>query len=154
MIAAGVLLLAGCGSGNVSLQPGQWETTTRLTSIEAPGMPAPMLAQMRTQMGQPQTQSSCITPEQAANPAGAIVNPGPGGPACQFSESTFAGGVINVRGTCPGQGGQGAVQMSLQGSYTATTMEGTMSTAVQGGPQSMTIAQTMSSRRTGDCTTS
>ena len=156
MTAALALLpaLAACSGagGSTSIQPGQWETTTAFTTIEAPGMPPAALEAMRGQMAnQRQTQTSCITPEQAANPAGDLMKGGGGETGCQFSQSTFAGGVINVQGTCPGGPGGATLSMSWQGSYTATTMEGRFTTEVQGGPQSMRMIGTMNGRRIGDC---
>lgn len=149
---APLALIAACSANNDALQPGQWETVTKMTTVDAPGLPPAALAQMRAQLAnQVQTQSSCITPEQAANPAGTMLNTGGGTPTCQFSDSTFAGGVISVRGTCPGPAGAGSIRMSLTGTYTPTTMEGRISTEIQGGPQSMNMSGTLTSRRTGDC---
>ncbi|MGZ8347716.1 MAG: DUF3617 domain-containing protein [Allosphingosinicella sp.] len=145
--------IAACsGAGSSSIQPGQWEMTTSFSTVEAPGMPPEALQAMRAQLAnQRQTQTSCITPEQAANPAGGLMNTGGSGPnGCQFSKSTFAGGAIDVQGTCPGPTG-GSMTMSWQGNYTPTTMEGQFTTAVEGGPQAMRMVGTMSGRRVGDC---
>lgn len=151
LAAPALALIAACSGASTSIQPGQWETTTRMTSIDMPGAPPAMLAQVRAQLAnQAQTQSSCITPEQAANPAGSMLNTGSGASACQFTDSTFAGGVIRVNGSCPGPAGA-SMRMSLVGSYTATTMEGRISSDIQGGPQSMRMSGTLTSRRTGDC---
>lgn len=157
--AAPVLLLIACGEGGVgggavSLQPGQWETTVQFTSIDIPGAPPEMMNSMREMMSRPQTRSECITPEQAANPTGNMVTQGAGN-NCQFSESTFAGGTIRVRGTCQ-QPGQGSAQMSMEGSYTATTMQAQITSEVQGaagaqGPQTVRMSGTFASRRTGEC---
>ena len=159
--AAPALLLIACGEGGggggsaVALQPGQWETTVQFTSIEVPGAPEAAVAQMREMMSRPQTRSECITPQQAANPTGNMMTPGAGS-NCQFSESTFAGGAIRVRGTCQ-QPGQGSAQMSMEGSYTPTTMQAQISSEVQapagtqGGPQSVRMSGTFNSRRTGEC---
>ena len=155
--AAPALLLAACGGGgdSVALQPGQWETSVQFSSIEIPGAPEAAVAQMKQAMSRPQTRSECITPEQAANPTGNMVNAGGGN--CQFSESTFEGGTIRMRGTCQ-QPGAGTATMSMDGSYTATTMEAQITSEVQapegapaGGPQSVRMSGTFTSRRTGDC---
>ena len=122
LFAPTVALAAACSGSSVSLQPGQWETTMQFSSIEVPGIPEAQLAPMRAAMGQPQTHSECMTPEQAANPAGNMLNQGGTGGNCQFSENTFSGGTIRVHGTCQ-QPGRGSAQMTLDGSYTATTME-------------------------------
>ncbi len=155
--AAPALLLVACGGGggSVSLQPGQWETTVQFSSIEVPGAPPEAVNQMKQMMNRPQTRSECITPEQAANPSGNMVNPGGGN--CQFSQNTFTGGTINVQGSCQ-QPGQGNVQMTMQGSYTATTMQANVSTEVQappgmpGGAQNIRMSGTLNARRTGECT--
>jgi hypothetical protein len=155
LFAPAIVLAAACSGSAVSLQPGQWETTIHFTSIEVPGVPEAQLAPMRAMMGQPQVHSECMTPQQAANPAGNMLNPGSTGQNCQFSENTFSGGTIRVHGTCQ-QPGRGTAQMALDGSYTATTMEARLSSHVTPpagtpGPQSVTMTGTLNGRRTGDC---
>ena len=154
LIAPAVALAAACGSNTGTIQPGNWETTTRFTSVEIPGMPEAMAKQMQAQMAnQTNTQTRCITPAEAANPTGGMMgaqNP----QGCTFSESTFSGGRINVRGTCPGPGGQGQISMTWEGSYTDTTMQGDISTEITGGPQNMRMRGRIESRRTGDCPSS
>ena len=152
LLAPVVVLAAACGGGGTgTIQPGNWETTTRFTSVEMPGMPAEMAKQMQSQLAnQANTQTRCITPAEAANPTGGMMgSDNPQG--CQFSDQTFAGGTIRVRGTCPGPGGQGQIRMSWEGSYTDTTMQGNITTEVTGGPQPMRMSGTINSRRTGDC---
>jgi hypothetical protein len=157
--APSLALLAACsGGGSDQIEPGMWETTTRMTEVEMPGMPPAMAEAMKAQLAnQTQTQSQCITPEQAANPAGKMLNPGGGNQGCTFADSTFSGGVIRVRGTCPGPNGQGQATMSLEGTYTARTMEGRISAEVTApagqpaGPQNIRMSGTLASRRTGDC---
>ena len=164
--AAAALLLAACGGqggnesgdakggGAVALQPGEWETTIQFTELDVPGMPPEMTNQMRQMMGQPQSNRACMTPEEAANPAGDIVG-GENNRNCDYSESTFAGGTIRVRGTCRDPGG-GTSQMALEGSYTATSMQARITTEQQGGAgapagQSMRMSGNLAARRVGDC---
>lgn len=153
LFAPTVALAAACSGSAVSLQPGQWEHTMQFTSIEAPGAPEAQMAAMRQAMGQPHTESSCVTPEQAARPTGNMLNPG--GQNCQFTENTFAGGAIRVHGTCQQPGG-GSAQMNMDGTYTATTMNVTLSSEMtmppgMPGPRSIRMSGTMTGRRTGDC---
>ncbi len=148
-------LLFACSGSATSLQPGQWETTVRFTSIEVPGVPETAAAPLRAMMSQPQVRSECMTPEQAANPMGRMMNPGGNSGDCQFSENTFSGGTIRVRGTCRAAD-RGTMQMSWEGGYTATTMEARVSAEMQAppgtqGPQSVRMAGNMTGRRTGDC---
>jgi hypothetical protein len=150
------LLFACSGSSGVSIQPGQWETTIHFTQIDMPGAPEAMVAPLRAAMSTPRTESYCMSPEQAANPTGAIVDPSGPANACQYGDSTFANGVIRVRGTCQDPT-RGRMEITLDGTFTATTMEARMTTAMQPpagrpGPQSVTLSGTYASRRTGDCT--
>ena len=150
ILAPAVALIVACGS-NTALQPGQWEFTTKMTDIEIPGAPPAMAAQMKQAMAsQAQTQSRCISQAEAANPGGSLANPGGNAQGCTFSKQTFAGGSIDVAGTCRAPTG-GSVETTLTGSYTATTMDARIGANVTGGPQQMRMSGTMTGRRTGDC---
>lgn len=155
MLLAPCAALFACSGSAVSLQPGQWETTVQFTSIEMPGAPEQMVAPMRAAMSAPQTRSECMTPEQAANPAGRMMNPGGPANSCQYTENTFSGGTIRVHGTCQ-QPGRGSMQMNMDGSYTATTMTATVTSEMHAppgtpGPQAIRMSGTLAGRRTGDC---
>ena len=149
-----VVLAAACSGQTSTIQPGQWEMTTRFTSVEIPGMPPAMAKQMQSQLAnQANTQSRCITAAEAANPTGGMM--GSSNPqGCQFSEQVFSGGVIRVRGTCPAPNNQGQMRMSWEGSYTDTTMQGNLNVESTGGAQpmqNMKMVGTLNARRTGDC---
>ena len=142
----------GASGGAVALQPGQWETTMQFNNIEAPGVPEQQLAAMRQAMSQPRTMSQCITAQQAANPMGNMMGQQQQG--CNFTKNTFAGGTIDISGTCS-PGGQQA-QMTMTGNYTANSMNAQISTSVRPpagtpGPQEVRMSGTLSARRTGDC---
>ena len=148
-------LLFACSPSAVSLQPGMWETTIQFNSVDLPGAPPQELAAMRAMMGRPQTSSRCVTPAEAANPAQQMLNPNGGSNGCQFSESTFAGGTIRVHGTCQAPG-RGTAQTNMDGSYTATTIQATVSSEIHApagtaGPQTARMSGTLTSHRTGDC---
>jgi len=155
LLAPSVVLLFACSDNAVSLQPGQWDMTMRFTSIEVPGAPEAAVAPMRTMLSQPQTRSNCVTPEQAANPGGNLLSPDGDSSRCNYTENTFSGGVIRMRGSCtPPRGGQ--AQISLDGTYTATTIDAQLTSEVQAppgtqGPQMVRMAGAMTGRRTGDC---
>ncbi|MGQ0661453.1 DUF3617 domain-containing protein [Sphingosinicella sp.] len=162
LLAPGTALLFACsggplGGGGVTLQPGMWEMTVQFTTIDMPGAPPGATEAMRAIMGQPQTRSNCMTPEQAANPAGTIGAPEGAAQSagCQFDPNGYANGTINVRGTCTNPT-RGNMQVTMTGSYTATTMEATLNqtmTAPPGtqGPQSIRLEGRMTARRSGDC---
>lgn len=152
LLAPTVAIIVACSGGaSTSLQPGQWEMTTKMTDIEIPGAPPAVAAQMKQAMtAQAQTQSRCITPAEAANPAGNMASPSGNAQGCTFSKQTFSGGAIDVAGSCPGPAG-GRMETTLSGSYTATTMDTRISANIEGGPQPMRMSGTMTGRRTGDC---
>lgn len=159
VLAPCIALLVGCGGGggggSVALQPGQWETTVTFSNIEVPGAPEAQVAQMRAMMGRPQVRSECITAAQAANPMGNMMNPG--GAGCNFTQNTFAGGTINLQGTCNPPGGQASMSLTMTGTYTANTITAQVSNEVRptaampGAPQMIRMSGNLSSRRTGDC---
>jgi len=153
-----IALIAACsGGGADTIQHGQWEMVTAMTSIEAPGMPEPMLAQMRSQLAsQRQTQSQCITAEQARNPSRNMM--GQQNPAgCEFSDTTWAGGNIKIRATCRPPGAP-QMQVSVEGTYTAQQINNRINMTMEmpnptgaGGPMQIRLQGTMTGRRTGDC---
>jgi hypothetical protein len=153
--AAPLALVAACsgGGGDVALQPGEWTMTTAMTDIEVPGMPEEMVAQMRESMGdQTNTETECISDEEAANPLQGMFSNNEMGENCDFGESSFEGGVININATCEAPGGQpGTATMAIEGTYTATTMDAEMSVNVEGGPMEMRMSGTMTGERTGEC---
>jgi len=158
LFAPTVALAAACSGSSVSMQPGQWELTTRVTDFQAPGAPAQMLEQMRTSAAQPQVTNECLTPEQAANPGRWMTNPGGTSANCTFTDQTFAGGVINISSSCPLPNNGGSTHTTLQGTYTATTMEARLSAQLQAGPgappgmpRTISTTGTLTARRTGDC---
>ena len=159
LLTPAVALIAACSGSSDSIQPGQWEMTTRMTEIEVPGAPEALANQMRTAMAnQAQTESRCITPEEAANPTRGMMNPTGKAEGCTFTDQTFAGGRISLAGSCPAPGGQGTVTTNLTGTYTATTMETQVRAEVQAGanappgmPRTVRMSGTMTGRRTGDC---
>jgi hypothetical protein len=152
-------IVAGCGGGANQLQPGQWEMAVQVKSLEMPGAPPELQAQMRRGIGQSQTNRDCITPEQARNPLGQMRDMVAQGRAanCRFTDEVFGGGVIRIRATCPGPGGQGEGRMSMEGTFTATTLQATLTATAQGGNAAvpgatgMNMTAEITGRRVGEC---
>ncbi|HVQ08812.1 MAG TPA: DUF3617 domain-containing protein [Allosphingosinicella sp.] len=175
--AVAALILVGCGSqdksaneaaagagspasGAQSIQPGQWEMATQMMSVDIPGAPPEVVQQMRAQQGRTQTDRTCITPEQARNPLRELRDTmsGPRGANCRKLEDTFAGGVIRIRMSCQAPSGrQGTAELSVQGSFTATTLTAAVSINAQGpnvggpGTTAMRVSTNLRGRRIGDC---
>ena len=152
LLAPALLLLGAFADTQTgTIQPGQWETTTRFTSFEAPGIPEQAARDLQAHtIGQPQTETRCITPADAADPLGDMMG-ARNIQNCQFSEAIFSGGRIHVRGICPGSDEQSPVSMLWEGSYTDTSMDGNFTTEIMGDPPPMRMSGTIASRRIGDC---
>jgi len=141
-----------------SIQPGQWEMASRMDTLEAPGAPPAMVAQMRAQLpNQRSTQRQCITPEQAANPARNLVGRNATSQGCTFADTTFAGGVIRISAACQRPGNPASMRMAMEGSFTATQLDSALRVEVTGpgangrGTQTVRMTGTMTGRRLGDC---
>jgi uncharacterized protein DUF3617 len=143
-----------------SMQPGQWEMAVQMRSIEIPGAPPEAQAQIRSQVGRAQTNQDCITPEQARNPLAQMRQMVAQGQAarCQFTDQVFGGGVIRIRATCPGPSGQaGGGQVSMEGAFTATTLQATLTVSATGanprmpGATGMRMVADIRGRRIGEC---
>lgn len=150
------------GLGARSIQPGLWEMTASVTQMEMPGAPPEVQARIAAQRNRQQTSRTCITPERAANPLREFreaMARGQQGANCQAVEDVFAGGVIRIRAVCrPAGGGPGVGQMAMAGSFTATTLQATLSVNTEAagppgraGPRSVRMSSTVSGRRVGDC---
>ncbi|HVQ08815.1 MAG TPA: DUF3617 domain-containing protein [Allosphingosinicella sp.] len=161
VLLSGYASLATQGSSEVApsgIEPGQWELVTEMTSVEVAGAPEEILQQMRASMAeQRQTESQCITPEQARNPSANMM--GSGNPAgCEFSDTIWAGGTIRLRATCRPPGSP-PVQISVEGTYTARQINNRIHVAMDmpdpngaETPMHLKLGGRMTGRRTGDCT--
>lgn len=138
-------------AGTMRFNPGQWETRVQLIDVNVPGLPAGAAEQMKKVMEATTTHSSCVTPEQAANP-GAEVFAGSDG-QCRYENFTMANGRIDAKMVCAGTAGSGEMRMQLKGSFDRTTftMQNEMVTNAPGGGQAMTMKARVSGRRTGEC---
>jgi hypothetical protein len=158
MLAAGIAAIAmtaACSKGPDHQQPGEWETATTIKSVEMPGAPPQVAEMMRSRVGQSQTQRECLTPQRANDPLGEMrrMLSQSGGQGCTFTDQVFGGGTIRIRGTCQAPGGQGSLQLTMDGTFTETTLQATMAVNATGpNGTGMHATTEMRGRRIGDCT--
>ena len=159
---AAIAITAACSRGGPEQrQAGEWESVVTLKSMEIPGAPPQMAEMMRGRLGQSQTGRECVTPEKARDPLGdmrRMLSQG-SAQACTFTDQVFSGGTIRIHGTCPGPNGQGSAEVALDGTFTETTMQATMTVNAQGagvvpvpGATGMRMTTEVRGRRIGDCT--
>lgn len=140
----------------VKLEPGKWETTATILSLEGPGIPAATAAAMKQQMKATKVET-CLTPEQAAQPPqdmmGAAKN-------CTYEKFEMSGGKVSGTLVCKNAPGMAAGEMraSMSGKFAsdkydvvseATTNMPHMSGGPAGGE--VTIKTQVTGERIGAC---
>lgn len=130
------------------LDPGQWETTTRIDAIAVPGVSADM---MKAATATPTTTANCITPAQAASPDANLLS-GTADANCTYQRFSMADARIDAAMTCDPPGVPGTMAMTLAGSYAPTRFSMRMDMKSEGtGPAAVTMKATVEGRRIGAC---
>lgn len=141
---------------DVKINPGEWENTVEFVEIdfddsqipeEARGFIGPALEQMR---GRVNTTKSCITPEEAEQPA-AEMFAGDENADCEYKRFKFSGGDIDMAMTC-NSAGSGNAEFTATGSYTENDYTMDMQIEMSGTPMgAMSIAANTTGKRLGEC---
>ena len=152
---ASVADVAAATQNAVSLQPGKWETSVTILSLEGPGLPPGMATAMKSRMAG-QKVETCLTPEQAAKPPqdmlGAAKN-------CTYEKFEMSGGKMSASLVCknaPGMPG-GDMRATMSGNFASTsydvTSESTMSMPAMPGRAggAVTTKTQVTGKRLGDC---
>ncbi|MCI4591354.1 DUF3617 domain-containing protein [Sphingobium sp. BYY-5] len=125
----------------VQLKPGQWEGSYTIQDIDLSGMPgatASMKDQMKRMMSQT-THKYCVTPEEAANPSGAMFS-GQENKNCTYGGFDAKGGAVKGQISCKSQGS--TMNATMSGAYASDHYSMDMDMKMAGGPQGMTMAMT------------
>lgn len=135
--------------GPIALTPGNWDYNIRFTEFDMGGdLPPDARAMVQGMMAKPITISHCLTPEEAAkNDATAFT--GEAMKDCTISKFDRSGGNIDMAMACVTEGM--TRNMTMKGSFTATSYTLAMDQSMTGGPAPMTMKGTMTGKRTGDC---
>jgi len=132
--------VSAVGAGASHIQPGRWETTVRIVRLDMPDAPP----QMRERLNRPTTSTACVTPEQAADPFQNMTQ-GMEGQGCNSNNFSMANGRISGSINCP------AMQMSFNGTFTATTYDATVQAHSSQGGHTMDMETHSTARRVGEC---
>ena len=138
--------------GQGFVDPGKWDTTVSVLDVDIPGMPSEMAAQMKQTMGKMQEHNftSCLTEEDVKRPkedffAGSNKD-------CRYDHFTMSGGKIDAALRCEGKPEGGAMNMTINGTYSRDSYEATMAMDVAGGREGgMKIRSHSESHRVGQC---
>lgn len=146
------MILAGCDRQSSTpaarLQPGIWETTTRITDLNIPGHSP---EQLSAATGTPTTTRDCVTPAEAAR-GDALIKLGAKNDGCTYQRLSLSGGKVDAAMTCAAQGEAGRMAMTLGGDYgpAAFTLRMDMKSALPGN-QAMTMKARVAGKRIGAC---
>jgi hypothetical protein len=140
---------AGASASGVSLQPGEWEMKMEVVNVKAEGLPEGVAEAMKKETGS--ASRTCMTPEEAKGPKADIFTKD--NPAnCKTEGFSWANGRIQGRTVCAGQGGAGKTEMTMDGRYTAQSIDMTMKSDTDIMGKAMTMEMRMTGRRIGECT--
>ena len=141
-LAVTFFLASGHQAAAAQPQPGQWRVTTKMSMTGMPpGMPGGMGAQENTQ-------TQCVTPEQARDPKNWKEPEGAGGQNCT-SKRDWNGTVLTIESTC-----RGNPPTTMKGTITfdtPTRYRGVMNSSMQTGGTPMQMTITMDGQRIGEC---
>ena len=130
-------------------EPGKYELTMELVKIEAPGAP-PQVAQMMGGMMN-RTEEFCLTPEMAEQGFAESFKENQN-ESCKVDTFTLDGGAMDMKMSCSGEDGNGAMSIAMKGDVTPTTSDMTMQmdgTIPQMGDLQMILSYKQ--RRIGEC---
>ena len=123
-------------ASEMKFQPGRWESSFTIESMDVPGMPANAA---KTVVGKTTHYATCLTPEKAARPGSDFF--AKDSKNCTYDHFTMGGGAIDAKMHCGNAGGDAVVTM--KGGYSPThyamTME-SVTTVQRQGPLTMRMA--------------
>jgi len=132
-----------------AIEPGNWEATSRLNDVTLPPDMPPQAADMMRSMlgGEGITSQSCVTQEDLDQSPERMFEESNG--ECRYTEFEMSGGTVHGVAQC--QSDQGTMNMTMDGTYTDTTYEMTMSMQGNMGMGPMTMTFDVTGRRLGAC---
>ncbi len=144
-----VELVAGkVAASGMNPQPGRWQASLKIESMDMPGMPAQAKEAMNKSLSATQSYFTCLTPEDANKPNAEFFQRT--AKNCKYDHFTMAGGKIDAEMTC-GEGGV-STKMKMLGSYAGDMYD--LKVSSQGEMQKgmpMTMTMSIASRRVGEC---
>ncbi|MGE3746472.1 MAG: DUF3617 domain-containing protein [Sphingomonadaceae bacterium] len=130
------------------ISPGQWQMAMKINEMTMPGMPPEAAEQMKGMMGQGQTFTQCLTPEEVKKPTADMFS---GDENCKYDHFSMGGGKIDITMTC---GGEQPRTMEMNGTYSADAYNMKITSKGQGesGPGAMSMNMEMAAKHIGECT--
>jgi len=146
--AAEVAQKVRAAGADIKLRPGRWETSLQLDELKAPGLPAAAAEQMRAALAG-RMPASCLTPEEANQPAADFFAGKDAGKQCRYENFTMGGGRIAAVLRC--SQGEGGVRLTMDGSYGPDEFRIAQEMDTGANGQAMHMRMRVAARRTGEC---
>lgn len=130
-----------------SIDAGFWEMNYEVTSMRVAGNRP---AAVKAKEGDKASASLCVAEADRAKPAPALF--AGEGYECSYRESYIKNGRLNATLTCARQGIAGDIMMSVDGTYTGTSMDATVNaTSYLPGEGDFQMETKLAGRRVGEC---
>ena len=130
--------------------PGEYRQTITINSLEMPGAPEEIVAQVRNAIEQNATRTYCLTPEQASEGFADQFRRVTENDDCTWNRFGVDDGNLDALLTCGGgQGGE--VTIAMEGNVSSTGSRIDMTMSQENAAMDMDMAMTMESERLGDC---
>lgn len=131
------------------VRPGKWVSTVSVDKMDVPGVPPQVAEKMKAMVAQTRTAESCLTPEEAKQPAGNFFSANDN---CRYDHFTMHAGKVDALMRCA-QGGMTQV-MRMTGTYSRNAYSMQMkSKSADGGNNGhgLSIEMSVNARRVGEC---
>lgn len=132
------------------VDPGKWQQTVTLVSIDAPGMPKEARDAMQRAMSTSQVNEVCLSPEEAKSPRENFFTGKD--ESCRYEHFNWGSGKIDLKLMCNHPNAK--QEMTLAGTYAPTTYSMTMTMTNQGKSpeEQMKMTMKVDAKNVGQCT--
>lgn len=138
---------------SVKLEAGQWEATQEILDVSISGTEGVSADAFKRLIGQVNTITHCVTPEQAANPSADLLA-AQDQADCTYADMAMSGGKVSANMTCTSREmEQGTMKIAMNGAYLPASYDITMDVETIGlpGGRTMTMKMKTSGKRIGEC---
>jgi len=136
--------------GAMAMKPGLWEVKIGFDKVDAPGAPAAIKEQIKSQLGKGVTQRSCLTQAQVEKP-GTDFFGAPPEANCTFEELDRSTSGMKVAMTCK-PGGPMTIKSKMDGKFAAETYTLNIEQSTEGTPMgAVKMTGKIEGKRVGDC---
>lgn len=154
ILGASALAVAGCTSQAAApekpataaaMKSGQWEVTAKVTALQL----ADKAAAGKLKVGDTATATGCVGADGTPDPALFAAT----ADTCTPVQSYAANGRLSVQLNCSRAGHSGQILPQADGSFTADSLNGTVTTMAYGatGRVEYTLSQAITGKRVGEC---